>query len=87
MLAGDDAAPPDLAVSEPPYAHVLVEQVAGAPSDLGSLIWLNRPGDLDTVSALALLHDVALEGRLPAGTTFEAFVYADRVLGSTRRVA
>lgn len=38
---------------------------------------------LDTASALALLHGVANEAdpALPPGARFEAFVYADRVLG------
>jgi hypothetical protein len=38
-------------------------------------------GDLDTVSALALLHDLAGGTGVPAGAKFETFVYADRVLG------
>jgi hypothetical protein len=37
--------------------------------------------DVDTVSALALLHDLANERALPPGAKFETFVYADRVLG------
>jgi hypothetical protein len=38
-------------------------------------------GDLDTVSALALLRSVALDASVPAGARFETFVYADRILG------
>ena len=38
-------------------------------------------GDLDTMSVLALLHDLARDGGLPAGAKFETFLYADRVLG------
>jgi hypothetical protein len=38
-------------------------------------------GDLDTVSLLTLLHDLAPEGDVPAGAKFETFLYADRVLG------
>lgn len=38
-------------------------------------------GDLDTVSALALLRDLGPDADVPAGAKFEAFVYADRVLG------
>jgi hypothetical protein len=37
--------------------------------------------DLDTVSALALLHDVSSDAGVLAGAKFEAFVYADRILG------
>ena len=37
--------------------------------------------DLDTVSALALLRDLASDPDVPAGVKFETFVYADRVLG------
>jgi len=37
--------------------------------------------DLDTVSALALLRDLAPDASVPAGAKFETFVYADRVLG------
>jgi len=36
---------------------------------------------LDTVSALALLADLADDRTVPAGARFEAFAYADRVLG------
>jgi hypothetical protein len=38
-------------------------------------------GDLDTVSALALLRDLMLDADVPTGAKFETFVYADRVLG------
>lgn len=37
--------------------------------------------DLDTVSALALLADLASDAALPVGAKFETFVYADRILG------
>jgi hypothetical protein len=37
--------------------------------------------DLDTVSLLALLRGLAPDASVPAGTKFETFVYADRVLG------
>jgi len=37
--------------------------------------------DLDTMSVLGLLRDVAEDARLPAGAKFETYVYADRVLG------
>jgi hypothetical protein len=37
--------------------------------------------DLDTVPVLNLLHDLALDTGVPAGAKFEAFLYADRVLG------
>lgn len=37
--------------------------------------------DLDTVSALAMLRGLATDASVPAGAKFEAFVYADRVLG------
>jgi hypothetical protein len=37
--------------------------------------------DLDTVSALALLRDLASDDGTPAGARFETFLYADRVLG------
>jgi cysteinyl-tRNA synthetase len=37
--------------------------------------------DLDTVSLLALLRGLAADASVPAGTKFETFVYADRVLG------
>jgi hypothetical protein len=37
--------------------------------------------DLDTVSALALLHGLAPDASVPAGAKFETFVYADRILG------
>ena len=37
--------------------------------------------DLDTVSALALLADLASDAALPTGAKFETFVYADRILG------
>jgi hypothetical protein len=38
-------------------------------------------GDLDTVSALALLRSLEADADVPAGAKFESFVYADRVLG------
>jgi len=38
-------------------------------------------GDLDTVSALALLRDLMTDADVSAGAKFETFVYADRVLG------
>jgi len=38
-------------------------------------------GDLDTMSVLALLHDLTCDAGLPAGARFETFLYADRVLG------
>jgi len=37
--------------------------------------------DLDTVRALALLHDLSLGADAPAGAKFETFLYADRILG------
>jgi hypothetical protein len=37
--------------------------------------------DLDTVSLLALLRGLVPDASVPAGTKFETFVYADRVLG------
>jgi hypothetical protein len=37
--------------------------------------------DLDTVSALAMLRGLATDASVPAGAKFEAFVYADRILG------
>jgi hypothetical protein len=37
-------------------------------------------GDLDTMSVLTLLHDLALDADVPAGAKFETFLYADRVL-------
>jgi hypothetical protein len=37
-------------------------------------------GDLDTVSVLALLRDLASDESVPPGARFETFVYADRVL-------
>jgi hypothetical protein len=37
--------------------------------------------DLDTVSALAMLRDLATDASVPVGAKFEAFVYADRILG------
>lgn len=37
--------------------------------------------DLDTVSALALLRNLASDEDVPAGARFETFVYADRILG------
>jgi hypothetical protein len=38
-------------------------------------------GDLDTVSALASLRGLALDDAVPTGARFEAFLYADRILG------
>lgn len=38
-------------------------------------------GDLDTVSVLSLLRGLALDADVPPGAKFEAFVYADRILG------
>ena len=38
-------------------------------------------GNLDTVSALSLLRGLAPDASVPAGAKFEAFVYADRILG------
>ena len=38
-------------------------------------------GDLDSVSALALLRGLALDDSVPAGAKFETFLYADRILG------
>jgi hypothetical protein len=37
--------------------------------------------DLDTVSVLALLTDLASDADLPVGAKFETFLYADRILG------
>ena len=37
--------------------------------------------DLDTVSTLGLLGGLAQDASVPAGTEFETFVYADRILG------
>jgi len=37
--------------------------------------------DLDTVSALGMLRGLATDPSVPAGAKFEAFVYADRILG------
>jgi hypothetical protein len=37
--------------------------------------------DLDTVSLLGLLHDLAADDGTPDGARFETFLYADRVLG------
>jgi hypothetical protein len=37
--------------------------------------------DLDTPSTLALLDDLESDTDLPAGAKFEAFLYADRILG------
>ena len=37
--------------------------------------------DLDSVSALALLHGLEVAPSVPAGAKFETFAYADRVLG------
>lgn len=38
-------------------------------------------GDLDTVSALAVLRSLEADPDVPAGAKFETFLYADRVLG------
>jgi len=38
-------------------------------------------GDLDTASALAVLHGLPADSSVPAGAKFETFVYADRILG------
>lgn len=38
-------------------------------------------GDLDTAAVLALLSGLAADETVPAGARFEAFVFADRVLG------
>ena len=38
-------------------------------------------GDLDTVSALASLRGLAPDDAVPTGARFEAFLYADRILG------
>jgi hypothetical protein len=37
--------------------------------------------DLDTVSLLTLLHDLAVDDGTPEGARFETFLYADRILG------
>jgi len=37
--------------------------------------------DLDTSSALAVLHDLENEASVPAGAKFETFAYLDRILG------
>jgi hypothetical protein len=37
--------------------------------------------ELDTVSVLAVLQDVASDDGVPGGAKFETFVYADRLLG------
>jgi hypothetical protein len=37
--------------------------------------------DMDTVSLLALLHDLAVDDGTPEGARFETFLYADRILG------
>jgi hypothetical protein len=38
-------------------------------------------GDINTASALALLHGLVAEAAVPTGAKFETFVYADRILG------
>jgi len=38
-------------------------------------------GDLDTVSLIALIDDLAADDGVPSGARFETFLYADRVLG------
>jgi hypothetical protein len=38
VLAGDDATPADFEVGEPTGAHLVVEQVAGEPGDLGGFV-------------------------------------------------
>jgi len=38
-------------------------------------------GDLDTVSALALLRGLEADPDVPAGAKFETFLYVDRILG------
>ena len=38
-------------------------------------------GNLDTVSALALLRGLEADPDVPAGAKFETFLYADRILG------
>lgn len=38
-------------------------------------------GDLNTVSALALLRGLEADPDVPAGAKFETFLYADRILG------
>lgn len=37
--------------------------------------------DLDIVSVLGLLHDLAVDDSTPEGARFETFLYADRILG------
>jgi len=50
------------------------------PARIAERAWLAF-GDLDTVSALALLHEVASDDSMPVGARFETFVYADLILG------
>jgi hypothetical protein len=37
--------------------------------------------DVDTAAVIALLHDLMADPEVPAGASFETFLYADRVLG------
>jgi hypothetical protein len=50
------------------------------PAPIAEAAWAAFAG-LDTVSALALLRGLVPDTSVPAGAKFEAFVYADRVLG------
>jgi len=50
------------------------------PARIAQMLW-SAFGDLDTVSALAALRDLALDAGIPAGAKFETFLSADRVLG------
>jgi hypothetical protein len=50
------------------------------PADIAETVQA-ASADLDTVSALAALHRLPADASVPAGAKFEAFVYADRILG------
>ncbi len=50
------------------------------PADLAATLSTAFEHDLDTASALAVLHNLEAEENVPPGAKFETFVYVDRVL-------
>lgn len=50
------------------------------PAGIAELVQ-TASADLDIVSVLGLLHDLAVDDSTPEGARFETFLYADRILG------
>jgi hypothetical protein len=56
-------------------------RVVAFPPDIAGKIRGAFDEDLNTVAALAVLHEVESGQDMPAGAKFETFAFVDRVLG------